>query len=88
MLDKGIRVRALRQARPLQFTKPIRNLLVLIGGIVDDDRNQEQLFAVIRWLRSTASFHSSRKYPSSRACVFFEITGMNSAQLLICLRID
>ena len=38
----------------------------------------------IEWrLRSTASFHSSRKYPSPRVCVFFEITGMKSAQLLI-----
>ena len=41
----------------------------------------------IKCERSTASFHSSRKYPSMRACVFLEMTGMNSAQVLICRRI-
>jgi len=44
--------------------------------------------AVMRWERSTASFHSSRKYPSARSCVWRETTGMNSAQFLICRRID
>ena len=33
--------------------------------------------------RSTDSFHSRRKYPSSRSCVCCEMTGMNSTQLLI-----
>ena len=39
---------------------------------------------MIKCERAMASFHSSRKYPSSRSWVFLEITGMNSAQLLIC----
>jgi hypothetical protein len=43
--------------------------------------------SAIRWVRSTASFHSSRKYPSPRACVRAEMIGMKSAQSLICLRI-
>jgi hypothetical protein len=46
------------------------------------------LSAAIRCERSTASFHSSRKYPSARSWVCFEMTGTKSAQVLICLRID
>src|ERR1035438_1738074 len=43
--------------------------------------------SAIRWVRSTASFHSSRKYPSPRACVRSEMIGMNRAHSLISLRI-
>ena len=43
--------------------------------------------AAIRWERSTASFHSNRKYPSTRAREFAEMIGMNKAQVLICLLI-
>jgi len=42
----------------------------------------------IRSERSTASFHSRRKYPSTRILVFAEMTGMNRVQALICLRMD
>ena len=44
--------------------------------------------AAIRCERSTASFHSRRKYPSTRACALAEMTGMNSAHALIWSRID
>ena len=41
----------------------------------------------IRCDRSIASFHSRRKYPSTRSCVCFERTGINKTHALICLRI-
>jgi len=44
--------------------------------------------AAIRCERSTASFHSSLKYPSTRTLVCAEMTGMNNAQALICRRIS
>ena len=37
--------------------------------------------------RSTASFHSRRKYPSTRACALAETTAMKSAHCLIWRRI-
>jgi hypothetical protein len=43
--------------------------------------------AAMRCERSTASFHSSRKYPSSRSWLCCEISGINNAQSWICLRI-
>jgi hypothetical protein len=58
----------------------------LVSSMTTDRKNA--LLAMIKCERSTASFHSSRKYPSARAWVFREMIGTNSAQVLICLRID
>jgi hypothetical protein len=56
-----------------------------VSSMTTGSRNA--LSAAIRWERSTASFHSSRKYPSARARVFAEMIGMNKVQALICFRI-
>ena len=38
------------------------------------------------WVRWSARSHSSRKYPSARACVCSEMIGINSTQSRICFR--
>ena len=43
--------------------------------------------AAMSWVRSIASFHSRRKYPSPRAWLFAEIIATKSAHSLICLLI-
>ena len=42
--------------------------------------------SAIRCVRSAASFHSNRKYPSRRSDVAADTTGTNSAHALICRR--
>lgn len=41
MLDKRVRVRALKQARPLHLAKLLRHPCLQIGRAIDDDREQE-----------------------------------------------
>jgi hypothetical protein len=48
----------------------LRYPLVGLRGVVDDRRQQERPVGCHKVRTATASFHSRRKYPSTRACAF------------------
>lgn len=99
MLDMGF-IQAIRRILKLlpgkrqnlmfsaQLTESVRYLVVVVGGIVDSDRQQERLGSRYQVGSIDRKLPLEPEIPLGPFTGVFEMMGRKIAQVLICLRID